>query len=92
MEQHPEDFTTLADKIVYGTLADLITPNYLKDVNDLEQKRCEVLKEAKRIDKMGKKLDTTWQKLKMRLSTQETWRRSTSPSSNNKWKTAVIRS
>jgi hypothetical protein len=55
--QHPEDFTTLMDKIIYGTLGDLITPDYIRDVNDLEKKRQEILKEAKRVEKMGKKLD-----------------------------------
>jgi hypothetical protein len=37
--QHPEDFTTPLDKVVYGTLADPITPDYVRDVNDLEKKR-----------------------------------------------------
>jgi hypothetical protein len=37
--QHPEDFTTPLDKVVYGTLADPITPDYVMDVNDLEKKR-----------------------------------------------------
>jgi hypothetical protein len=36
---HPEDFTTPLDKAVYGTLADPITPDYVRDVNDLEKKR-----------------------------------------------------
>jgi hypothetical protein len=45
------------EKIVYGTIGDQITPEYVKDVNNLEKKRCEVLKEAKRVEKMGKKLD-----------------------------------
>jgi hypothetical protein len=36
---HPEDFMTLMDKVVYETLGDPITPNYVRDVNDLEQKR-----------------------------------------------------
>jgi hypothetical protein len=45
------------DKIVYGTLGDPITPNYIRDVNDLEKKRREILKEAKRVQKMGKMLD-----------------------------------
>jgi hypothetical protein len=30
---HPEDFTTPLDKVVYGTLADPITPDYVRDVN-----------------------------------------------------------
>jgi hypothetical protein len=50
---HPEDFTTPLDKVIYGTLADLITPDY---VNDLENKRRAILKEAKRVKKMGEKL------------------------------------
>jgi hypothetical protein len=45
------------DKIVYGTLGDPITPDYVRDVNDLEKKRREILKEAKRVEKMGEKLD-----------------------------------
>jgi hypothetical protein len=55
--QCPEDFTTPMEKIVYGTLGDPITPDYIRDVNDLEKKRREILKEAKRVEKMGKKLD-----------------------------------
>jgi hypothetical protein len=51
---HPEDFTTPLDKVVYGTLADPITSDYVKDVNDLEKKRRAILKEAKRVEKMGK--------------------------------------
>jgi hypothetical protein len=54
---HPENFTTPLDKVVYGTLADPITPNYVRDVNNLEKKRRAILKEAKRVEKMGKKLD-----------------------------------
>jgi hypothetical protein len=54
---NPEDFTTPLDKVVYGTLGDPITPDYVRDVNDLEQKRRAILKEAKRVEKMGKKLD-----------------------------------
>jgi hypothetical protein len=54
---HPEDFTTPMDKVVYGTLGDPITPDYVRDVNNLEQKRQEILKEAKRVEKMGPKLD-----------------------------------
>jgi hypothetical protein len=42
---------------MYDTLADLITPNYTKDVTDLDKKRRDVLKEAKRIEKLGRKLD-----------------------------------
>jgi hypothetical protein len=45
------------DKIVYGTLGDPITPDYVRDMNDLENKRQEILKEAKQVEKMGKKLD-----------------------------------
>jgi hypothetical protein len=45
------------DKVVYGTLGDPITPDYVRDVNDLEQKRRAILKEAKRVEKMGEKLD-----------------------------------
>jgi hypothetical protein len=45
------------DKVVYGTLGDPITPDYVRDMNDLEQKRQAILKEAKRVKKMGKKLD-----------------------------------
>jgi hypothetical protein len=33
----PEDFMTPMDKIVYGTLGDPITPDYVRDVNDLEK-------------------------------------------------------
>jgi hypothetical protein len=36
-----EDFTTPMDKIAYGTLGDPITPDYIRDVNDLEKKRRE---------------------------------------------------
>jgi hypothetical protein len=53
----PEDFTTPMDKVVYGTLGDPVTPDYVRDVNDLEQKRRAILKEAKRVKKMGEKLD-----------------------------------
>jgi cell division septum initiation protein DivIVA len=45
------------DKVVYGTLGDPITPDYVRDVNDLEKKRREILKEAQQVEKMGKKLD-----------------------------------
>jgi hypothetical protein len=38
-DQHPEDFMTPLDKVVYGTLANPITPDYVRDVNDLEKKR-----------------------------------------------------
>jgi hypothetical protein len=55
--QHLEDFTTPLDKVIYGTLADPITPNYVRDMNDLEKKRRAVLKEAKRVEKMGQQLD-----------------------------------
>jgi hypothetical protein len=57
MVHHPEDFTTPLDKVVYGTLGDPITPDYVRDVNDLEKKRRAILKEAKRVKKMGEKLD-----------------------------------
>jgi hypothetical protein len=57
MVHHPEDFMTPLDKVVYGTLADPITPDYVRDVNDLKKKRRAILKEAKRVEKMGKKLD-----------------------------------
>jgi hypothetical protein len=53
----PEDFTTPLDKVVYGTLGDPITPDYVRDVNNLKQKRRAILKEAKRVEKMGEKLD-----------------------------------
>jgi hypothetical protein len=52
-----EDFMTLMDKVVYGILGDPITPDYVRNVNDLEQKRRAILKEAKRVEKMGEKLD-----------------------------------
>jgi hypothetical protein len=52
-----EDFTTPIDKIIYGTLGDPITPDYIRDVYNLEKKRREILKEAKRVEKMDKKLD-----------------------------------
>jgi hypothetical protein len=55
--QRPEDFTTPMDKVVYGTLGDPITPDYVRDVNDLEQKRQEILKEVKCVKKMGQNLD-----------------------------------
>jgi hypothetical protein len=45
------------DKVIYGTLGDPITPDYVRDVNNLEQKRRAILKEAKRVEKMGEKLD-----------------------------------
>jgi hypothetical protein len=57
MVHHLEDFTTPMDKVVYGTLGDPITPDYVRDVNNIEQKRRAILKEAKRVEKMGKKLD-----------------------------------
>jgi hypothetical protein len=47
---------TLMDKIIYGTVGDPMTPDYIRDVNDLEKKRREILEEAKRVEKMGKKL------------------------------------
>jgi hypothetical protein len=56
VEQRPEDFVTLVEKCLC-TLGDPITPEYVKDMNDLEKKSCEVLKDAKRVEKMGKKLD-----------------------------------
>jgi hypothetical protein len=36
---NPEDFTTPMDKVIYGTLGDPITPDYVRNVNDLEQNR-----------------------------------------------------
>jgi hypothetical protein len=36
---NPEDYTTPLDKVFYETLGDPITPDYVRDVNDLEQKR-----------------------------------------------------
>jgi hypothetical protein len=30
---------TPLDKVIYGTLADPIIPDYVRDVNDLEKKR-----------------------------------------------------
>jgi hypothetical protein len=57
MVHRPKDFTTPMDKVIYETLGDPITPDYVRDVNDLEQKRREILKEAKRVEKMGRKLD-----------------------------------
>jgi hypothetical protein len=36
---HPEDFTTPMDKVIYGTLVHPITLDYVRDVNDLVQKR-----------------------------------------------------
>jgi hypothetical protein len=54
---HPEDFMTPLDKVIYGTLADPITPDYVRDVNDLKNKSRAILKEAKRVEKMGEKLD-----------------------------------
>jgi hypothetical protein len=44
-------------KVVYRTLGDPIIPDYVRDVNDLEQKRREILKEAKGVEKMGEKMD-----------------------------------
>jgi hypothetical protein len=57
MVHHPEDFTTPMDKVIYGTLGDPIILDYVRYVKDLEQKRRAILKEAKRVEKMGKKLD-----------------------------------
>jgi nucleoid DNA-binding protein len=45
------------DKIIYGTLGDPITPDYVRDMNDLENKRGEILKEAKRVENMGENMD-----------------------------------
>jgi hypothetical protein len=53
VEKQPEEFVTLVDKLVYGTLADPFTPEHVKDVNDLEKKRHDVLKEEKRVDKLA---------------------------------------
>jgi hypothetical protein len=52
-----EDFMTPMDKVIYETLGDPITPNYVRYVNDLEQKRRKILEEAKRVEKMDQKLD-----------------------------------
>jgi hypothetical protein len=57
MVHHPEDFTTLLDKVIYGTLGDPITLDYVRDVNDLKKKRRAILKKAKRVEKMGEKED-----------------------------------
>jgi hypothetical protein len=54
---NPEDFTTPMDTVVYETLGYPIALDYVRNVNDLEQKRREILKEAKHIKKMGQKLD-----------------------------------
>jgi hypothetical protein len=54
---NPEDFIFPMDKVIYGTLGDPITPNYVRNMNNLEQKRREILKEAKCVEKMGQKLD-----------------------------------
>jgi hypothetical protein len=54
---NPEDFMTPMDKVVYETLGDPITPDYVRDMYDLEQKRRAILKEANRVEKMGEKLD-----------------------------------
>jgi hypothetical protein len=48
---------TPLDKVVYGTLADPITPDYVRDMNNLGKKRQALLKEAKRVEKMGQHLD-----------------------------------
>jgi hypothetical protein len=45
------------DKVVYETLADPITPDYVRDMHDLEKKRRALLKEAKQVEKMGQQLD-----------------------------------
>jgi hypothetical protein len=57
MVHRPEDFMTPIDKNIYRTLGDPITHDYVRDVNDLEKKRREILKEAKCMEKMGEKLD-----------------------------------
>jgi CRISPR/Cas system CSM-associated protein Csm4 (group 5 of RAMP superfamily) len=57
MAHRPEDFMTSMDKVFYGTLGDPITPDYVRDVNNLEQKRREIPKEAKQVEKMDEKLD-----------------------------------
>jgi hypothetical protein len=36
---HLEDFMTPMDKVIYGTLGDPTTPDYVRDMNNLEQKR-----------------------------------------------------
>jgi hypothetical protein len=38
-------------------MVDPITPDYVRDMNNLEKKRRAILKEAKRVEKMGEKLD-----------------------------------
>jgi hypothetical protein len=89
-EMHgPEDFTTPMEKIVYGTLGDPVTPDYIRDVNDQEKKRREILKEAKRVKKMGKKLDGDITQAKTCSSAQGTWRRNMLLSSSSRWKKAV---
>jgi hypothetical protein len=50
---HPEDFTNPMDKVIYGTLGDPMSPDYVRNMNNLEQKRQAILKEAKRVEKMG---------------------------------------
>jgi hypothetical protein len=57
VDQHPEDFMTPLEKVIYGTLADPITLDYVRDMNDLEKKRRALLKKAKRVEKMGKQVD-----------------------------------
>jgi hypothetical protein len=80
----PEDFTTPMDKVVYGTLGDPITPDYVRDMNDLEQKRREILKRQNESRKWAKSWMATLLKLKTRLNVQETWRRSTLLSSRSR--------
>jgi hypothetical protein len=48
---------TPLNKVIYGTLVEPITPDYVRDVNDLEKKRRALLKEAKRVEKMGQQVD-----------------------------------
>jgi hypothetical protein len=68
---------TPMDKIIYGTLGDPITPDYVRDVNVLEKKRREILKEASEWRRWEKSWMATLLKLKTRSSVQGTWERST---------------
>jgi hypothetical protein len=53
---HPKDFTTPLDKVVYGTLADPITPDYVRDVNDLEKKKASNPQRSKASREDGRKV------------------------------------
>jgi hypothetical protein len=81
---NPEDFTTPLDKVVYGTLGDPITPDYVRDVNDLEQKRRAILKKQSESRRLAKSWMAILLKLKTCLNVQGTWRRSMLPSSRTK--------